>query len=251
MVMATGASGYLRFPADRRSLTWAQAALPLAKSVAEDPGHRRAHLRHGATWFVGVDALTTERYGALGDTALDGPWRGLLPATAPWPKAQLSIVYPGYPGRDPGETDAAHRYRRVRDAAHVDGLLPVGPARRRFPREFHAFVLAVGLSGGGAAPTVCWEGSHILIGRALRAAIGRAPPHSVDVTDAYHAARREAFDVCRRVEAPLAPGESLLLHRFTLHGTAPWRDGATPNADRMVAFFRPEYARARDWVEAP
>ena len=77
-----------------------------------------------------------------------------------WHPAQLSVIYPGYPRKDPDESEQAHRYRRLHDAAHVDGLLPVGPARRRHLREPHGFILGLPLNRVSASPLVVWEGSQ-------------------------------------------------------------------------------------------
>ena len=44
----------------------------------------------------------------------------------PYHKAQLSVIFPGYPKPRIGDSEAAFEYRRKRDAAHVDGLLPIG-----------------------------------------------------------------------------------------------------------------------------
>jgi hypothetical protein len=76
----------------------------------------------------------------------------------------------------------------------------------------------------------------------------------VDLTETYQAARRAAFETCRRVPLAAPPGAAMLIHRMTLHGVAPWADGAeAPPEGRMIAYFRPEFpdpARA-DWLTAP
>ncbi|MFC0160383.1 hypothetical protein ACFFKB_20800, partial [Mameliella alba] len=166
-----------------------------------------------------------------------------LPALHP---AQLSITFPGYPRPRAGESEAGFRYRLNRDAAHVDGVLAEGAARRRHIREPHAWILGLPLTEAdpGASPLVAWEGSHHVMRDALRAALAGKPPETwadVDVTEAYQAARRTCFETCRRVALPAAPGEALLLHRLTLHGIAPWAEGAqAPPEGRMVAYFRPQ-----------
>ncbi|NNF73257.1 MAG: hypothetical protein HKN02_13830 [Rhodobacteraceae bacterium] len=221
-----------------------------------DPANAK-WLRHGGTWFAGVNILPNDPGGGIGDTPLAGPAidalaaSGDLPAT--WDAAQVSVVYPGYPRRDPGETDAAARYRATRDAAHVDGLLPNGPDRRRTLGEAHGFILGLPLTQAApeASPLVVWEGSHRVIGAELAGALSPHPPDlwpQIDITDAYHAARRACFETCRRVPLHARPGEALLLHRHILHGIAPWAPGATADpVGRMVAYFRPEMAVER-WV---
>ncbi len=61
-----------------------------------------------------------------------------------------------------GESPAKTRYRRERDAAHVDGLLPEGEERRRHLREHHGFILGLPMVefDREASPFVVWEGSH-------------------------------------------------------------------------------------------
>jgi hypothetical protein len=173
-----------------------------------------------------------------------------------WHRAQLSTLRPGYPRPWPGESEAAFRFRLNRDAAHVDGLLPIGPDRRRMLREPHAFILGLPLTEADpdAAPLVVWEGSHLIVQRALAAALRPHPPRAwdgVDLTEAYHAARREAFATCRRLPLPARPGEALLLHRMILHGMAPWAEGAEADPlGRVIAYFRPELPSLTEWLGA-
>jgi hypothetical protein len=123
-------------------------------------------------------------------------------------------------------------------------------------REPHAFILGLPLTtaDAGAAPLVVWEGSQTIIRRAFTAALAPHPPESwgdIDLTDVYHAARRESFATCPRVALPARPGEALLLHRMILHGMAPWADGATAEPEgRIIAYFRPEFGCLADWLAA-
>ena len=110
----------------------------------------------------------------------------------------MSVCYPGYPRSMPGESDAAFRYRLKRDTAHVDGLIPEGPERRRHLREHHGFLLGIPMSkvGGGASPLVIWRGSHLRIREMLLQlydGLGPGVWGDVDVTEAYQAVRREDF----------------------------------------------------------
>lgn len=226
---------------------WAAAVAPVAQAVVADAGPEA--WRHGGTWFVGVDALPNDAAGAVaGGAGL--PWADLPLAPVPLHRAQLSVVRPGYPQADPDETEAAARFRRVRDAAHLDGLLPVGPTRARMIREPHAWVLGVGLFGGGpgAAPTVVWPGSHRILHEGLAGALAGHPPaqwDGVDVTAAYMAARARVFATCDRVEVALAPGQGVVLHRHLLHGMAPWTAGG---GARAVAWFRPLLPSVQAWM---
>lgn len=237
--------GYVVLDADPRVQLWAEAAERAATTVAADPAVRAQNLRHGETWFVGVDALPNGARGCVDGVPLSGPWQDIVP-DLPMHAGQLSIIYPGYPKRDADQSEANHRYRVIRAAAHVDGLLPEGPQRRRFAREFHAYILGLPLNDVAAAPTVVWPGSHVLMQEALQAAIADRPVAQVDLTDAYHAARARVFDACAPVPIIARPGQSFLIHRFALHGTAPW-DGPAQQG-RMIAFFRPEFSDPQDWL---
>jgi hypothetical protein len=240
---------------------WLRTAGPAALAAAGDSGLRRRWLRHGGTWFVGVDVLENGSDGTVaGGVRLAGAARAAAEAvTGPLPlhRAQVSVTYPGYPGRDPDESAAAHRYRRNRDAAHLDGLLPVGPDRRRFLKEMHGYILGIAVSEAdpGAAPLTVWEGSHCLIRDAFATAFdGFAPADwtDIDVTGIYQSARRAVFARCARIELPLRPGQCVLLHRHAIHGVAPWADGAKAAPEgRTIVYFRPELPRAEDWLTLP
>ena len=245
--------GYAAFPPDAEALRWVEAA----RTYVGRSGVPAAGWRHGGTWFPGVDALDNAADGSVDGVALDGAAARAATRLAPglpWHRAQISILRPGYPGVDPGERAGAVRFRRTRDAAHVDGLLPgAAPGERRLC-EPHAFVLGLALSdaGEGASPLVVWPGSHRILGPALARALA---PHSpdqwpdTDIGSAYAAARQEAFARCARVAVPLPLGGAVLLHRHLLHGVAPWADGATaPPEGRAKAYFRPCLARIADWL---
>lgn len=228
---------------------WARAARPLAVAALAATDQP---LRCGGTWAVGLDLLPNAPDGSVGGAALPWDVLGLTPVDLH--RAQLSATYPGYPLPGAEETPAAQRFRRVRDAAHLDGLLPIGPDRRRMIREPHGWILGLPLTeaGAGAAPLVVWEGSHLILRRGLARALAGHPPESwadVDVTEAYQAARAEAFATCRRVELPGWPGEAVVLHRHLLHGVAPWAEGASADpAGRIVAYFRPVLPDVAGWM---
>ncbi len=250
--MVTDRCGWARIGPDAGLHAWADAALPLARAaVAASPDAWRC----GGTWFAGIDALANGPAGNVAGVALPETLLCKLPVRPTrWHRAQLSTLRPGYPRAWEGETEAAFRYRRTRDAAHVDGLLPIGPDRRRMLREPHAFILGLPLteSPPEAAPLVVWEGSHQIIRAAFAAALTPYPPEAwseIDLTDTYHAARSHAFATCARVPLAARPGEALLLHRMILHGMAPWAEGATAGPDgRMIAYFRPEFPQIADWL---
>lgn len=214
--------------------------------------------RHGRTWCVGVDALDND---ALGRVCGGPPLGGAAFAQAAemtqismLHRAQISVTYPGYPRQDPGESCAAHRFRRDRDAAHLDGLLPIGPEKRRFLREPHAWILGIPLTQADAlaAPLVVFEGSHRIIREAFAQGFDGIDPRAwaqIDVTDIYKAARMQVFADCARVEVPLAPGQTVLVHRMAIHGVAPWAQGAqAEDAGRAIAYFRPCFDSVGDWL---
>lgn len=246
--MSLAADGFVRFGPDQNLIPWIDAAYAEGLRISQSPEAQATQLRHGETWFVGLDALPNGSDGALAGVPLVGPWS--LP-DLPLHRAQLSIVYPGYPAQDSDQSDANHAFRKNRFAAHLDGLLPVGPERRRYAQEWHAYILGIPLNQTKAAPTVVWRGSHHIMQDAMRRAIGSADAQSVDVTDAYAQARRAVFDICEPVMlTPEGHGTSFLLHRFALHGTAPW-DGEGVAEGRLVAFFRPAYKDSVAWLDLP
>lgn len=241
---------------------WAAAAYESALRRVSDPLEQEKWLRCDGTWFVGVDTLPNGPDGSVNNS---GPLTGAAYACAtrlygvyPLHRAQVSVVYPGYPRPRGDESEAAFRYRLKRDAAHVDGLLAVGEDRRRMLKERHAYILGLPLTmcDRGASPLVVWEGSHNVMRRTFESALGGLPEpdwDSADLTEIYQSARRRVFDECRRVELPAKPGEAYLVHRLALHGVAPWQPGAAaPPEGRMIAYFRPELPPGtRDWLDLP
>lgn len=247
-----GARGWKRIGPHPGIAAWAEAARPVAEAAIAASAEP---WRCGETWFVGVDALPNAADGSIAGQPF--PWADLGLAPEPLHRAQLSVVRPGYPQPWSGESDSAFRFRRDRDAAHLDGLLPVGPQKRRQIAEPHGWILGLPLNlcAAGAAPLTVWEGSHEILRSALRAALAPHDPArwgEVDITEAYQAARRQCFETCPRVLLPARPGEATLLHRLTLHGVAPWAEGAeAPPVGRIVAYFRPQLARVADWISQP
>lgn len=249
-------TGWQTFPSEPAVEVWIAAARGPALAAIGP-----AQMRHGGTWFVGVDALDNDADGRVeGGPALGGA--GFLQAVAATGvarlnRAQVSVTYPGYPQQDIGESDAAHRFRRDRDAAHLDGLLPVGSGKRRHLQEPHAWILGVALTqaDASAAPLVVWEGSQRIIRRAFEAEFAGIAPEEwaqVDVTDIYKAARVEVFETCARVEVPLQPSQTVLLHRMVIHGVAPWAECAKADpVGRAIAYFRPCFEDPAAWLTAP
>ena len=243
-------AGWQRIGPDPSIAAWAEAArisaLDTLSTTAEP-------WRCGGTWFVGVDALPNNAEGAINETQF--PWQALPLSPEPLHMAQLSVIRPGYPHPSPDETVAAFAYRRDRDAAHLDGLLPIGPDKRRMVKEPHAWILGLPLNDTTASPLTVWEGSHEILRAALHEALIPHPPETwgdVDITDTYQRARKHVFATCQRVEVPVSPGEATLLHRLCLHGVAAWKptDFAPPEG-RMIAYLRPQLQTVFDWLTQP
>lgn len=209
--------------------------------------------RCGGTWFVGLDALPNDPDGTLGATPF--AWEALPLDPVPLHRGQLSVIRPGYPQPSAEETAAAFAFRRDRDAAHLDGLLPIGPSRARMVKEPHGWILGLPLNETTACPLTVWEGSHEILRAALLQALEPHPPErwgDIDLTAPYQTARKSVFATCRRIELVTRPGEATLLHRLTLHGVAPWKPSDTAPAEgRMIAYFRPELPTVHDWLTRP
>lgn len=241
--------GWQRIGPDPAIAEWARAALPMARRAVSQTDQP---LRCGGTWAVGLDLLDNDQTGAV--AGCDLPWAAIGLDPEPLHRAQLSVIYPGYPRPWDGETAAGFRFRQTRDAAHLDGLLPFGPQKRRMIKEPHGWILGIALTDCAASPLVVYEGSHLLIQTALKAVlVGHAPQNwgDVDVTDAYQSARAKVFETCRRIEVPIMLGQATLLHRLTIHGVAPWASEMTPPPDgRIIAYFRPQVSSVQGWLLA-
>ena len=254
--------GWCRFACDPILLSWVHASLASARATLQDPQQAK-WLRYQKTWFAGVNALPNNAQGGIADS---GPLQGeaidfiiaeLKLENFAWDRAQVSVCYPGYPQPMAGETVGKARYRRQRDAAHVDGLLPEGPERRRHLREHHGFILGIPMVefDAGASPFVVWEGAHEIMRDAFALRFADLPVEQwgeQDITEVYHAAREQVFAACKRVEIHARPGEAFLAHRLVLHGMAPWRDNAVAGADgRMICYLRPHTFGPYEWLNNP
>ena len=254
--------GWCRFDHDPELQGWIDAALAAARACLRDPQQEK-WLRYQGTWFAGVNALPNDETGAvdssgaLRGSAVDFIANELRLTHFAWDRAQVSVCYPGYPKPMAGESAAKARYRRERDAAHVDGLLPEGPQRRRHLREHHGFILGLPMVefDASASPFVVWEGSHEIMRKIFSDRFSGIPAEQwgeQDVTEVYHAAREQAFAECKRIEIHARPGEAFLAHRLVLHGMAPWRQDAWAGPDaRMICYFRPDPFGPHEWLHNP
>lgn len=253
--MSSARDGWQVFAPDAATQDWSVVARTAALAAVNAPEFAHWHQCEG-TWFVGLDALAND---AAGRVAGSLPLSGAAVDFATqhcggWPalhRAQVSVVYPGYPRARAGESAAGLAYRRDRDAAHVDGVIGLGTPKRRFVQEPHRFILGVALSDASAeaSPLVAWQGSHRIMQAAFEQALrGQRDASATDVTDIYVAARKRCFKDCARVPIPLPRAGAVVLHRLTLHGVAPWGPGASAGPDgRMIAYFRPPMPAAQDW----
>ena len=256
--------GWCQFEFDTRLSNWVRSALPAAQASVHDENNKN-WLRCGDTWFAGVNVLPNASDGsvdseprlALKCDAVDFIAEALGLSEFDWDKAQVSVCYPGYPQHMDAETEAAFNFRRDRDAAHVDGLLPEGENRRRFLREWHGFILAIPMLeyDVGASPFVVWEGSQDIVREAFQAIFQDKDADdwpSIDITKIYHQVRRQVFRTCQRVEIYARPGEAYLVHRLALHGVAPWKaESNSMCKERMICYFRPETSGIVQWLSNP
>lgn len=254
--------GWRRFEYDLALVEWVERALPSAREAVKAKKNAR-WLRCGGTWFAGVNALPNDTSGAVGNSgpvcgiAISFIRQSLRLSGFEWDRGQVSVCYPRYPQPMESESAAAFRYRRDRDAAHVDGLLPEGVDRRRHLREYHRFILGIPMVefSADASPFVVWEGSHEIIRAAVNERFDDLPSDQwgdEDITEVYHQMRQTVFETCKRVEIAAMPGEAFIAHRLIVHGVAPWAESATAGEDgRMICYFRPMMGGPVEWLTAP
>jgi len=254
--------GWCRFDYDEYLANWVQAVLPYARQTVSEQTNAK-WLRCDGTWFVGVNVLPNQPDGSVhggpvlqGD-AIDFVRQHCKPAPLTFDAAQVSVCYPGYPKPMKTESDNAYRFRRDRDAAHVDGFLREGPHNHRHLRECHGFVLGIPMveADETASPLMVWDGSHELVRTAMKARFENIEPSNwgdEDITECYHKVRREIFEQCERVAVTAKPGQAYLVHRLALHGISPWQSDAKAGADgRMICYFRPDIGDVSSWLVDP
>ena len=254
--------GWCRFDYDEGLANWVEAVLPYAREVVSAKANAQ-WLRCSGTWFAGVNVLPNQPDGSVKDglllqgAVIDFIRQNFKPDPLVLDAAQVSVCYPGYPQPMESESENAFRFRRDRDAAHIDGFLREGPDKRRHLRECHGFVLGIPMVefDKTASPLMVWEGSHELVRAAMAArfeGIQASNWGDEDITECYHALRKEIFDQCERVPVSAKPGEAYLLHRLALHGISPWQEAAKAGADgRMICYFRPDIGNIESWLFDP
>lgn len=237
---------------------WVDSTINEARAVVELDQNKH-WLRHGETWFAGVNVLNNDPQGAVPNgiqldcRALDFIKRLNGKPTA-LDRGQISICYPGYPKPSSLESEVAYSYRLNRDAAHLDGVLKEGG--ERFLKEYHDYILAIPMveADQHASPFVLWSQSHSIVQARLRDALQNYPVETwadIPIQEVYQSLRKDIFKACERVEVHLKVGQVLLAHRLILHGTAPWRSNAAASKDgRMICFFRPASLDIEQWLSA-
>ena len=240
-------------------LNWARQA---RKNVCERlllKDFEADQLRCGGTWFVGVNFLNNDKFGGLNKVAFKGQSvqaitqrYGTMFQT--WDQAQISICYKGYPQPTVGDTPNSFKYRKNRFNAHVDGILPIGFAKHRYAREYHAFILGVPLVDYNefAAPAMVWEGSHKIMRDCLSKQLIELKAglwKNENITNIYNEARQEVFLKCKPQIITVPVGGSYLIHRLALHGVMPWSEnGKSGDGGRMIAYFRPQFKETKFWL---
>ena len=251
--------GWTKFSLDNDIVHWITEALPYCRRISEDKKNIKNWMRCGGTWFAGVNIIENNLKGSIaGGPSLTGRVIDFVDKNfssgIEWDQGQLSIVYEGYPKPNPLESSSATRFRIKRDAAHVDGLLPIGSQRKRMLREPHAFILGIPMTVAdtNCSPLVVWEGSNKIIRDYFTKALSsynESDWGKVDLTETYKEARKVCFEECKRVIVHGWPGETYLIHRLSLHGIAPWSfKGKKPMDGRMICYFRPHLDNLSDWL---
>ena len=126
--------------------------------------------RSGSTWFVGTNFLDNNSQGKIGSRQLSKKIINNISSyfgtkIQYWDKGQVSICWPGYPKKDTLESEKSFNFRIKRFASHIDGIIPLGSKKRRFAKEYHAFILGLPIMNNfkNNASLVVWELSLIHI----------------------------------------------------------------------------------------
>ena len=82
--------------------------------ILADPAHLQKWLQCEGTWFVGVDVLPNNSSGDFTNAKLPNVFKSFMDKInlKPYHKAQLSVIFPGYPKPRIGDSEAAFEYRR-------------------------------------------------------------------------------------------------------------------------------------------
>ena len=251
---------------------WINAAKRNIVSKFKNKQYDMGQLRSGSTWFVGINFLDNGPKGDIKGVPFSSKIQSDIrrqfgSLIECWDQGQVSICWPGYPRRDLTETLNSFKYRVKKYASHVDGLIPTGNKRRRFAREFHAFILGIPIinSTSHSAPIIVWEGSHLIfrdLFKTLYSGLSEFEVNNLDITEIYQECRRKVFSTCSASIVCCDKNRPYILDRHRLHGVLPWVDATRnlsvtsdtprseidPLAGRAVIYFRPQYEHKLDWV---
>ncbi len=227
--------------------------------------------RSGSTWFVGTNFLDNNSQGKIGNRQLskkiiDNISNYFGTKIQYWDKGQVSICWPGYPKKDTLESEKSFNFRIKRFASHIDGIIPLGLQKRRFAKEYHAFILGLPIMNNfkNNASLVVWEGSHKIFRNFFRNIYDGVSSNKIsdtDITELYNECRNKVFTKCNVKKIVPNFKQPYLLDRHLLHGIDQWKD---PNSGsyaiknkhlvnnlsngRIVVYFRPVFSDPYDWI---
>lgn len=255
--------GWHRLSASEELNAWSEVHLSAAQNCMGDKQHKQ-WWRYQNTWFAGVNALPNDDKGAVGDKPpLPQSLRQLLAdycqtSIQAMDQGQISALFPGYPQPDPQQSKAANHFRKHHFAAHLDGLVPHGPDRRRLLTEQHSFILGISLTDhpANAAPLMVWPGSHMILQKWLIDHLGSLPESdwcTFDLTQSYQQTRQQILADIQPQAIHLDQGDAYVFHRHMLHGMGSWPPKAVDhNAQgRILAYFRPCWHQPQAWLHGP
>ena len=112
--MLFGEKGYREFGYDEQVAKWAEFAKKKGNRILADPAQLQKWLQCEGTWFVGVDVLPNDSRGDFINTQFPNVFKSFMSKInlKPYHKAQLSVIFPGYPKPRIGDSEAAFEYRR-------------------------------------------------------------------------------------------------------------------------------------------
>jgi len=252
--------GWGQLPVSTELEAWQNYTLPFALQRMQAPDLQQ-WWRYQNTWFVGVNALPNDTNGAL-DTGPSLPTDLLKQLTdyvacteLALDQAQISACMPGYPKACADEPAASFAFRTQYYAAHLDGLRPLGPERRRHLTEQHSLILGIPLSNHlpEAGPVMVWPGSHKLIQAWLQAEFANVPEPQwleKDLTHGYQSVRRHILETIQPEPIYTPPGGAYIIHRHAIHGQGLWPENIANvgNNGRIIAYFRPHLHKPTDWL---
>ena len=251
---------------------WIEATKANIRNKFRQKEYKDSDFRSGSTWFAGINFLDNEIGGDVDGISFSSAlWSQISGKFGVgikyWDTAQVSICWKGYPRKDRSESEKAFKYRLKKYSSHVDGLIPIGSSRKRFAKEFHAFILGIPIINNrvDSAPLMVWEGSHKIFRNMFRkvyAGLSETEISNLDVTEIYQKYRRKVFSTCPVRKVFSHNNQPYILDRHLLHGIESWSvpigDPLLPHLDklfctnpmsgRIVVYFRPAYKNPLDWI---